>query len=584
MPNINSLTYNGTKSTDLGVFVTGSGSFDAAELDVEKIEVPGRNGDVILPRNRFKNIEITYPAFIPKAFQNNAQNIRNWLRSAKTYARLEDTYDMAHYRLGLASGVQSFEPANRNDASNFEMVFDCKPQRFLKTGETESHVSPDAHEETGDLVSFDALAVEPIDKAEVALSPIQSLNGYDHPWAPGAGVNKCAFPSADFTLNGVHYYTQNGTLYISGTSQGETSSANSAFEALSFTLPAGTYYFSRFSFETASYLKKTSDNSNLATNNGSFTLTEATAVHVGFYVYNKTFSGAAIPLSITVGSTAPSAYTPTANLCPITGHTQATLNIGTEYPTPVNSFTLSLGQTVYGGKIDLVTGEGEITTASHTFDSTSGIYRNSANQFYISNAFDSNIKHPAAWESSLLSNKFKPASTTSEAGACFLNVGGNIRFNTVNSYATVADMIADIGAIQFTYPLETPIPLSLTGQQIQTLLGLNNIWSDAGEITIDYSDPFHVDNPTNCESRPLFRVVNPGQGDEISVNGQTIEFTTAYTGTIYIDCETMNAYAGYSNMNSYISATDFPVLTPGLNIVTYSGNGECYMTPRWWEL
>ena len=86
MPNINSLTYNGMKSTDLGVYVTGSGSFDAAEMDADKYEIAGRNGDLIIPKNRYKNIVVTYPAFIPKAFQEKAQSIRKWMRSAKAYA------------------------------------------------------------------------------------------------------------------------------------------------------------------------------------------------------------------------------------------------------------------------------------------------------------------------------------------------------------------------------------------------------------------------------------------------------------------------------------------------------------------
>lgn len=133
---LNYLIYNGTKSTDLGVYVTGSGSFDAAEMDAEKVEIAGRNGDFIIPKGRYKNIPVTYPAFIPKAFQGNAQNIRNWMRSATDYARLEDTYDPDHFRLGLASGIQSFEPVNVNDAANFQLSFDCDPRRFLKSGDS----------------------------------------------------------------------------------------------------------------------------------------------------------------------------------------------------------------------------------------------------------------------------------------------------------------------------------------------------------------------------------------------------------------------------------------------------------------
>ena len=136
MRKINSVTYNGVTSTSLGVFVGGAGVFGAASLDITKYEIPGRNGDLIIPNNRWKNITITYPAFIPSDFEARVQMIRNWLTSSRTYARLEDTYDPDHFRLAIMSEEQSFEPVQFNTGANFELVFDCKPQRFLKSGET----------------------------------------------------------------------------------------------------------------------------------------------------------------------------------------------------------------------------------------------------------------------------------------------------------------------------------------------------------------------------------------------------------------------------------------------------------------
>lgn len=41
--------------------------------------------------------------------------------------------------------------------------------------------------------------------------------------------------------------------------------------------------------------------------------------------------------------------------------------------------------------------------------------------------------------------------------------------------------------IQITYQLATPITYTLTPQQITTLIGTNNIWSDAGDVTVTYT-------------------------------------------------------------------------------------------------
>lgn len=40
--------------------------------------------------------------------------------------------------------------------------------------------------------------------------------------------------------------------------------------------------------------------------------------------------------------------------------------------------------------------------------------------------------------------------------------------------------------IQVVYPLATPITYTLTPTEIRTLLGTNNIWSDAGDVSVKY--------------------------------------------------------------------------------------------------
>lgn len=538
---LNYLTYNGKKSTDLGVYVTGSGSFDAAEMDADKYEIAGRNGDLIIPKNRYKNIVVNYPAFIPKAFQNKAQSIRNWMRSAKAYARLEDTYDMEHFRLGLASGIQSFEPVNRNDASNFQLSFDCRPERFLKTGETPLTVEPEAHTYSGEIVEFETVAVDDMTKAEVSLSPIQPLNGYDHPWAGGAGKNKFPYPvERDVTYSNVHFVSDGkGKITITGTASGN----NDATFALTdyFVIPDGSQYELCFlNTEGKGIVQFLKD----ATVIDSWTLSSAYrhSSYVGmsnkecnrvkFIVTQGETYNQTLQIMFLLSSDVTNTYIPYSNLCPITGHDSATLNIGAEYPTPDDSYPVTFPQTVYGGTFDWVSGKLKVTQANIAS--------------YAGEAL------PGAWISD---RDVYAAGTTPTTGA------------------------------QVVYELATPTEIDLTPAQVQTLLGLNNVWASDGSVEIAYSDPFNVDNPTYFEARPLFEITNPAQNDVLNVNGKTITFLSGYTGTVTIDCETMDAYSSSgTNLNYLISATDFPVLNEGVNIVTWSGSGSCKMTPRWWEL
>lgn len=122
-------------SRDYGLYISGSGTFNAPERDVETVEVPGRNGTLVIDHGRFKNITVTYPAFIRQKFQDLAQEARAWLLEDRGYVRLTDSYDVEHYRLARFSGPLDFDMQVLNRSGECNIVFDCKPQRFLILGD-----------------------------------------------------------------------------------------------------------------------------------------------------------------------------------------------------------------------------------------------------------------------------------------------------------------------------------------------------------------------------------------------------------------------------------------------------------------
>lgn len=130
----NYLTFNGVDSTAYGVYISGQGTFSAPQKEVNFINVPGRNGDLIGKSDKFRNLELTYPAFIYTNFKNNIRDFRNFLNSINGYAVLRDTYHTDEFR--LAAYASEFEPevVTKNDAGSFDIVFNCKPQRFLDSG------------------------------------------------------------------------------------------------------------------------------------------------------------------------------------------------------------------------------------------------------------------------------------------------------------------------------------------------------------------------------------------------------------------------------------------------------------------
>lgn len=131
----NCFIYNNRPSLDFGIYISGSGTFNAPERDVSKTEIPGRNGDLLIDNKRFRNVELTYPAFIRHNFKSLTDEARMWLMKSAGYARLEDTYHPDQYRMARFSGPLDFDMRFLNRSGECSLTFDCKPQRFLIIGD-----------------------------------------------------------------------------------------------------------------------------------------------------------------------------------------------------------------------------------------------------------------------------------------------------------------------------------------------------------------------------------------------------------------------------------------------------------------
>lgn len=138
-PGYKTFTFDGENSGDYGVYITGSAVYNAPEREVEMISIPGRNGAFALDKGRFENIEVTYPAGIyaqsQAEFAEALSDLRNMLCSRQGYCRLEDEYNPDEYRMAIYKSGLDVDPAEFQRAGQFNITFECKPQRFLTSGE-----------------------------------------------------------------------------------------------------------------------------------------------------------------------------------------------------------------------------------------------------------------------------------------------------------------------------------------------------------------------------------------------------------------------------------------------------------------
>jgi phage-related protein len=134
-----SLKFGGVDSADYGIYISGEGVYNAPRRAVEMVSVPGRNGDIAIDQGHYENIEVKYPCGTfgddQEQFRVKLGRFRNAILAKRGYQRLEDEYHPDEYREALFVEAIEVTPTSHSTAGQFSLVFNCKPQRFLKAGE-----------------------------------------------------------------------------------------------------------------------------------------------------------------------------------------------------------------------------------------------------------------------------------------------------------------------------------------------------------------------------------------------------------------------------------------------------------------
>lgn len=132
-----SFTFDGINSVAFGVYVFPTDSLHQAPArQYTKLTVPGRSGALLIDENRFDNTTREYGIITPEDATESIVELRAALASRVGYFRLEDSFDTGHYFMAMYS--ENFTPSFdwRTDSGKATISFECKPQRYLKSGET----------------------------------------------------------------------------------------------------------------------------------------------------------------------------------------------------------------------------------------------------------------------------------------------------------------------------------------------------------------------------------------------------------------------------------------------------------------
>lgn len=125
--------YDGKSSVDFNTYIADATQFDSPKRDVEKIEVPGRNGDLTIDNGRYRNQEHKYTVYVDGMTSESMEDLRSWLMSASGYRELKDTLHPDEYYMARFTDEIKVEKSDRV-AARLSLKFDRMPQRFLERG------------------------------------------------------------------------------------------------------------------------------------------------------------------------------------------------------------------------------------------------------------------------------------------------------------------------------------------------------------------------------------------------------------------------------------------------------------------
>lgn len=329
---------------------------------------------------------------------------------------------------------------------------------------------------SGAIASFpDGANNAPIKSLTAQINPVQSgsgdpsptniraISGYDSVNIYRYAGN--AFIVADANWKNKYYLSDSGV---------ETSSNNYKYSQEYFPIsPSTTYYIS--------YTKTTANSAGF---------------HVCLYDSSKTFISREVIHSSTsstgeftgtIMTTASTAYFRISCAYSATAEGTGTTDIFIANGTTKTIALPSEAGTVYGGNLVINEDGSGVLTVTHSKKSFSQLTKHNQlpDAFYLNNAFND------AGSGTAVSNQFVYKNATLQnlsIGEFSIDTNYTRLCLQTNAFSTKAEMDAHLSTnpLVVVYPLATPIEYQLTAQQITTLLGVNNIWADTGDVSVNY--------------------------------------------------------------------------------------------------
>lgn len=176
------------------------------------------------------------------------------------------------------------------------------------------------------------------------------------------------------------------------------------------------------------------------------------------------------------------------NVRPISGWTGAVVTNKDDMtnPTVTRTYPITFPSTVYGGTLDVTSGELTVDRAMDTFDGNSVTSVSSAGGVQFARVVASQLS--TAKTADLICNSYNPNVISQNGNIVWVSASQQVVRIFDDRFVDVATAkaILDAQPVQLCYVLKTPTTIQLTPTQVTTLLGDNNLFADTGDVDVTY--------------------------------------------------------------------------------------------------
>lgn len=375
----------------------------------------------------------------------------------------------------------------------------------------------------GNPLNFSTKSAQNAKSTILSLEPIQDLHGYDKPWVGGAGRNLLSMTvdsiksvNTSGTWNGnIYSYrgidceilvdNDNNVLGFKLTGTASSSNSSLIYLGLEAEITNGAIFSALgqgAGQDSYAYQVRQSENhSQVVTTiyGEEVTLTRSYKVDINIRIasgYSISNALMVYPMVRATTDTNPD-FEPYTNVCGISGRTEVNLlgTNGKESTDPdyikSNDITISFGQTVYGGTIDVESGVLTIDTKMIDIADVSWNY-NSMYNFFFSAQGETDDMYDVG---TIISSAYEYVGFVGNADMANLPIGklargGNTAQPTFKvkdtRYTDVPTWKTALTGQKIVYELKTPTTIQLTPHAISILKGVNYFSTDGDSISLTY--------------------------------------------------------------------------------------------------